>query len=85
MLEERAAGRLMRTAHKVVRPVHFDRYLLPIVESNERVDAVPGDLATRLFFHMGNARARTDFPYNIGLQLRGLPFLFDESVAAGMS
>ena len=53
MLEQRAAGRLMRTADKVERTVHFDRYLLSIVESNARVDAVPGDLATMLFLYAG--------------------------------
>ena len=53
MLEQRAAIRLMRTAHKVGRPVHFDRDLLPIVESNERVDAVPGDLASMLVLYAG--------------------------------
>ena len=53
MLEQRAAGRLMRSAHKVGRTVHFDRYLFPIVESNARVDAVPGDLATMLFLYAG--------------------------------
>ena len=65
MLEQRAASRLMRTAHKVGGTVHFDRDLLPIVESNERVDAVPGDLATVLCLYMDIAR--TDFSYHIGL------------------
>ena len=65
MLEQRAASRLMRTADKVGRTVHFDRNLLPILQSNQRVDAVPGDLTTMLFLHVETAR--TDFSYHIGL------------------
>ena len=51
MLEQRAARLLMRTAHKVARPVHFDRNLLPIVQGNERINAVPGALATMLILY----------------------------------
>ena len=82
MLEQRAASRLMRTAHKVGRPVHFDRYLLPIVEGSKRIDAVPGDLATVLFLYMDIAR--TDFSYHTGLQQRRPPLFRNEGVEAGL-
>ena len=42
MLEQRAAIRLLRTADKVPRTVHFHRNLLPMIQSHERIDAVPG-------------------------------------------
>ena len=82
MLEHRGASRLMRTADEVGWTVHFHRNLPSIIESHERVDAVPGDLAAMLFLHIETARA--DFSYHIGLELRRLPFFFDESVAAGL-
>ena len=81
MLEQRSAGRLMRLADKVERTVHFHRKLCAILQSDERVDAVPGGLATMLFLHI--VTARTDFSYNVRLQLRRPPFCFDEGVAAG--
>ena len=83
MLEQRAASRLMRTADKVPRTVHFDRSLLPILQSNQRVDAVPGDLATVLFLYMDIVRA--DFSHHIGLQLRRRLSLSDEGVKAGLA
>ena len=55
ILEQRAASRLMRSAHKVGRTVHFNRNPLPVIQCDERVDAVPGGLASMLFFHLGNA------------------------------
>ena len=82
MLQQCVASGLLRTANKMVRTVHFHRNLLPIIQSHERVDAVPGDLAAMLFLHIETARA--DFSYHIGLELRRLPFFFDESVAAGL-
>ena len=83
MLEQRAASWLLRTAEKVGRTVHFDRNLLPILQSNQRVDAVPGDLATMLFLYMDIVRA--DFSHHIGLQLRRRFSLSDEGVKAGLA
>ena len=57
MLEQRGASRLMRTTHKVGRTVHFRRNPLPMIQSHERIDAVPGDLAAILFLHIGNVVA----------------------------
>ena len=82
-LEQRGASRLVRTAQKVRRTVHFDRKPPPILQSSQRIDAVPGGLAAMLFLDLDTAR--TDFSYDIGLQLRRLPFVFDESVAAGLT
>ena len=84
MLEQRAARRLMQTAHKVGRPVHFDRYLLPIVEGNKRVDAVPGELATVLFLYILDV-VRVDFSHHVALELRNRRSWPDESVAAGLA
>ena len=84
MLEQRAAIRLLRTAHKVGRTVHFHRNPLPIIQSHERVDAVPGDLATMLLLYIGNVTGRTDLSDHVGLQLGSLPFFFDKSVTAGL-
>ena len=53
MLEQRGASRLMRPANEVGRTVHFHRNPLPIIQSNERVDAVSGGLATMLFLYLG--------------------------------
>ena len=83
MLEQSGAVRLMRTADEVERTVHFHRNPMPIIQSHERVNAVPGGLATMLFLNMRNARA--DFPYHVGLQLRRFPFFRDESITAGLS
>ena len=80
MLEQRGAGELMGTADEVGRTVHFHRNSRPIIESNQCIDAVPGDLATMLFLYTGTAR--TDLSYNIGLQLRRFAFFRDESVVA---
>ena len=52
MLEHSGAIRQMRTAHKMKRTTHFNRTLLPIIQSQERVDAITGGLATMLFLHM---------------------------------
>ena len=82
MLEQRAASRLMRTAHKVRRPIHFDRNPLPIVQGNERVDAVPGNLATMLILYTESARA--DFSHHFTLELRWPPFFKYESFVAGL-
>ena len=65
MLEQRSAGRLMRLADKVGRTVHFHRKLFPIIQSDKRVDAVPGRLATMLFLDVGSAQA--NFLDHIGL------------------
>ena len=81
MLEQRGTGRLMRSADKVGRTVHFYRKLSAIVQRDKRVDAVPGRLATMLFLDVCTARA--NFLHHIGLQLRRPPFTFDEGVAAG--
>ena len=62
--------------------VDFHCNRLPIIQSNERVNAVPGGLATMLLLYVGTARA--DFSYHIGLQLRRTPFSFDKGVAAGL-
>ena len=83
MLEQRGARGLLRTPDKMRRTVHLHRNALPILESHERVDAVPGGLATMFFLDMRNAR--TDFLCHVGLQLRRFPFFRDESVAAGLS
>ena len=83
MLEQRAPSRLMRTAEKVGRTVHFDRNLLPIVQSNQCVDAVPGDLATVLFLYIDIVRA--DFSHHIGLQLRRRLSYSDEGFKAGLA
>ena len=82
MLEQRDAGRLLRTADEMGRTVNFHRNPLPIIQSHERVNTVPGGLATTFFLDMRNAR--TDFSYHFGLQLRRFPFFRDESVAAGL-
>ena len=82
MLELRAAIWLMRTADEVARAVHFNCNPLPVIQSNQRVDAVPGNLATMLFLHFVAARA--DFSYHIRLELRRLPFFAEESVAASL-
>ena len=66
MLEQRAASLLMRMAYKVARPVHFDRNLLPAVQSNERVDAVPGALANVLLLDTESARA--EFSHHVALE-----------------
>ena len=83
MLELRAAIWLMRTADEVEWTVHFNRNLPSIIQSNQRVDAVPGDLAAMLFLHIVAARA--DFSYHTRLELRRLPFCRDEGVKAGLS
>ena len=84
MLELRAASRLMRTAHKVGGAVHFDRNLLPVLQSYERVDAVPRDLATMLFFDILDI-GRVDFSHHVALELRNRRTWRDESVAAGIA
>tara|TARA_B100000513_G_scaffold69286_1_gene27663 strand:+ start:241 stop:405 length:165 start_codon:yes stop_codon:yes gene_type:complete len=53
-------------AYKVARPVHFDRNLLPAVQSNERVDAVPGALANVLLLDTESARA--EFSHHVALE-----------------
>ena len=83
MLEQRGAGRLLRTADEVGRTVYLHCNPCPIIQSHERVNTVPGGLATMFFFDMRNARA--DFSYHVGLQLRRFPFFRGESVAAGLS
>ena len=83
MLELRAAIWLMRTADEVEWTVHFHRNLPSIIQSNQRVDAVPGDLAAMLFLHIVAARA--DFSYHVRLELRRLPLCRDEGVKAGLS
>ena len=83
MLEQRAASRLMRTAHKVGGTVHFDRNLLP-VQSYERVDGVPRDLATMLFLDILDI-VRVDFSHHVSLELRNCRSWRDESVAAGIA
>ena len=80
-LEQRGASRLMRLADEVGRTVHFHRNLRIILQSHERVDAVPGGLATMLFLHIETAR--TDFSYDIRLQLRRAHFMRSQSDAAG--
>ena len=82
MLEQRGASRLLGTFQEVRRTVHFHRNLTVIIQSHERIDAVPGGLATILFLHMGITRA--DLLCNIGLELRRPPVPFDESVEAGL-
>ena len=67
MLEQRGTSGPLRMAKEVERTVYFHGNLLPILQSHERVDAIPGGLATMLFLHTGPAR--TDLSYNIGLQL----------------
>ena len=84
MLEHSGAIRQMRTAHKMKRTIHFNRNLLPIIQSQERVDAITGGLATMLFLHMLDI-VRADFSYNVLLQLRRLRFFFDESVTASLA
>ena len=84
MLEQRAARRLMRTAHKVGGTVHFDRNLLPVLQSYERVDAVPRDLATMLFLYILDI-VRVDFSHHVALELRKRRSSRDESVAAGLA
>ena len=65
MLEQRGAGRLLCSADEVERTVHFHRNPRPIIQSHERVDTVPGQLATMFFLDMRNAR--TDFSYHVKL------------------
>ena len=84
MLEQRAASRLMRTADKVGRTVHFDRNLLPSLQCNERVDAVPRNLATMLFLYILDI-VRVDFSHHVALELRNRCTWLDESVAAGLA
>ena len=84
MLEHSGAIRQMRTAHEMKRTIHFNRNLLPIIQSQERVDAITGGLATMLFLHMLDI-VRADFSYNVGLQLRRLRIFFDESVTASLA
>ena len=81
-LEHRGASGLLRMAQEVGRTVYFNRNLLPIVQSHERVDAVPRRLATMLFLDLDTVRA--DFPNHVGLQPRRLPLFFGESVEAGL-
>ena len=82
MLEQRGTGRLMRSADKVGRTVHFYRKLSAIVQRDKRVDAVPGRLATMLFLDVDTVRA--DLPDHVGLQPRRLPLFFGESVETGL-
>ena len=84
MLEQRAASRLMRTAHKVGGTVHFDRNLLPVLQSDEHVDAVPRDLATMLFLYILDI-VRVDLSHHAALELRNRRSWRDESVAAGLA
>ena len=83
MLEQCGARWLVGTADEVGWTVHFHCSLLPILQSNERVDAIPGDLTAMLFLYMGNTRA--DFSYNIGLKLGRYFTARDESGAAGLA
>ena len=82
MLEQRGARGLLRTPDEMKRTVHLHRNALPILESHERVDAVPGDLAAMLFLDLDTVRA--DFSHHIGLQLRSRLSGRDESVMAGL-
>ena len=84
MLEQRAAGRLMRMAHKVGGTVHFNRNLLPVLQSYEHVDAVPRYLATMLFLYILDI-VRVDFSHHVALELRNRRTLRDESVAASLA
>ena len=61
MLELRGACRLLRTPDKMKWTIHLYRNPLPILESHERVDAVPGGLAAMLFLDLDTAR--TDFSH----------------------
>ena len=83
MLELRAASRLMRMTQKMRRPIHFDCYLHPVLQSNEHVDAVPGGLATMLLLCLDTARK--NFTHHVGLHLRRPPFFRDEGAAAGQA
>ena len=65
MLEQSSTSRLLRLADEVEWTVHFHRKLFPIIQSDERVDAVPGRLATMLFLDVGSAQA--NFLDHIGL------------------
>ena len=82
MLEQRGARGLLRAPDKMRRTVHLHRNAFPILESHERVDAVPGGLAAMLFLDLDTARA--DFSHHIGLQLRSRLSGRDESVMAGL-
>ena len=83
-LEQRGASRLVRATQKVGRAVHFHRNPSPIIQSNQRVNAVPGGLATMLFLYIMDTGARADFLNHVALELRGVPFFRDKSFAAGL-
>ena len=83
-LEQCSASRLVRATQKVGRAVHFHRNPSPIIQSNQRVDAVPGGLATMLFLYIMDTAARADFLNHVALELRGIPFFRDKSFAAGL-
>ena len=83
MLEQRGARGLLRTPNKMGRTVHLHRNAFPILESHERIDAVPGGLAAMLFLDLDTVRA--DFSHHIGLQLRSRLSGRDESVTAGLA
>ena len=83
MLEQSLASRLMRTAHKVARPIHFDRNPLPIVQSNERIDSVAGDLATVLILYLEPIGAKSS--HHVALELRNCLSVRDKSGAAGLA
>tara|TARA_B100000513_G_C11763130_1_gene138409 strand:- start:10 stop:303 length:294 start_codon:yes stop_codon:yes gene_type:complete len=80
MLEQRGACRLPRTPDKMGWTIHLYRNPLPILESYERVDAVPGGLAPMLFLDLDTVRA--DFSHHIRLQPRRPLFMRGESVTA---
>ena len=83
-LEQRGASGLVRKTKKVRWTVHFHRNPSSIIQSNQRVDAVPGGLATMLFLYIMDTGARADLTHHVALKLRRPPFCFDESVAAGL-
>ena len=84
MLEQCAASRLMRTAHKVGGAVHFNRKLLPVLQSYEHVDAIPRYLATMLFLYILDI-VRVDVSHHVALELRNRRSWRDESVTAGLA
>jgi hypothetical protein len=84
MLEQRAASRLMRTAQEVGGAVHFNRNLLPVLQSYEHVNAVPRYLATMFFLYILDI-VRVDFSHHVALELRNRRSWRDECVAADLA
>ena len=83
-LEQRGASGLVRKTQKVGWTVHFHRNPSSIIQSNQRVDAVPGGLATMLFLYIMDTGARADFLYHVELEPRWSPCFSDKSFAAGL-